>query len=468
MKNINLVEAIINLNNSSVKEVETKMGLSDGSLRKAFKKALLPCPSYFINLSAEDFSINEEQKKNISYLYENYFGKSKTIKEISLELSLSEKKIKQFLKDNKITHSSFFKDINSLENVDNLENEIQNLIELKIKKKLEDKKVQETKKNSESWVNWKVSFLDEFVNSVKNLQHKKVSFKEIKKTEQAKFCAVLPLQDFHWGKFSTYNEVGKNENNYDLLKKRLEFTTNKFLNQLKNIGTCEVLYLTVGGDFFNIDTWNNTTTSGTPQDNQSSLSDMLLSGLMLMVSYINYIIESGMFKQVFLVPTPGNHDKIQSISLYTMLNLYFMNNSLIESDFKNVFQNHKVSLNVLDFKDISDNLNVQARQYVKYGNNLLVFHHGDGAKAEEMPVLIAQEARKFWGDTKYCAFFNGHYHTKFSKELNGVIQFQSSSLSGSDRWHYNKGYTTANKALNLFLFDKESGFFCELYNSVDF
>lgn len=456
----NIIKSVILLQTQEISEIETLLGKYPGYLRKLFKKNNLPSPSIFTNLK-KLVILSEDDKTNIKILYENYFGKSKTVKQISKDLNIPDYIIKSFLKENNITHDS---NILSYEE-ENLEKEIKKIVNFKLQKNLEDKKLSEIKTNSDKWLTWKDSFLEPFINFCKTHKHINIPIEESSK--KSEYCIVLPVQDFHWGKVTNYNEINKtSQNSYEILESRLVHCTANLIGNAKNFGVAEEIYLTVGGDFFNMDTWTGTTTAGTAQDNENSIVNALLSGLMLKVAYINYLLDSGVTNKINLIVTPGNHDRLSSISLYTMISLFFMNNDRVCSKLKDELVGQNVGID--NYMSIANNLDVRTRQYVKYGNTLICFTHGDGMKAEDLPLTIAQEAREMWGQTENCVFFNGHFHHKIVKEFSGVIQFQVGSLSGADRWHQNKGYVTSNKTLSFFLLNKDNGVFAELCEKVRF
>ena len=69
-------------------------------------------------------------------------------------------------------------------------------------------------------------------------------------------CAVISLQDIHFGK----------EGN-DTIDKDFEDTVKNLVTRANAIHHIETMYFVVGGDLINMDTFQGTTTSGTPLDN---------------------------------------------------------------------------------------------------------------------------------------------------------------------------------------------------------
>jgi hypothetical protein len=97
------------------------------------------------------------------------------------------------------------------------------------------------------------------------------------------------------------------------------------------------------------------------------------------------------------------------------------------------------------------------RKYYKYKNSLIGLTHGDGAKLPSLPLLMAQEKPLLWSETKYRYWYLHHLHHKqrykFMSSFDNVgvtVEFLRSP-SGSDAWHYQKGYTGSVKAVEGFI-----------------
>ena len=56
-------------------------------------------------------------------------------------------------------------------------------------------------------------------------------------------------------------------------------------------------------------------------------------------------------------------------------------------------------------KNISFDVSISHRKYFKYGTSLIGTTHGDGAKQQDLPLLMAQESGKLWSDTKHLKIF---------------------------------------------------------------
>ena len=55
---------------------------------------------------------------------------------------------------------------------------------------------------------------------------------------------------------------------------------------------------------------------------------------------------------------------------------------------------------------------MQNRKYFKYHNNLIGTTHGDGAKENDLPLLMAHEAKEDWAVVNHRYFYTHHIHHK--------------------------------------------------------
>jgi hypothetical protein len=101
------------------------------------------------------------------------------------------------------------------------------------------------------------------------------------------------------------------------------------------------------------------------------------------------------------------------------------------------------------------------RKYFKYGQNLLGFSHGDGARPEDMPLLMATESQD-WVSCPHRYIYLHHIHHKkiirfkAGQDYGGIpVEFLRSG-AGSDRWtHTNFG--GQKMAIEAFVHHPENG-----------
>jgi hypothetical protein len=96
------------------------------------------------------------------------------------------------------------------------------------------------------------------------------------------------------------------------------------------------------------------------------------------------------------------------------------------------------------------------RKYIQYGDNVLGFTHGDGAKEKDLPLLMAHEAGQMWMSThKYI--YTHHVHHKSAKDYMGVCVESLRSPSGTDSWHHRQGFQHSPKAIEGYIHSPING-----------
>jgi hypothetical protein len=81
--------------------------------------------------------------------------------------------------------------------------------------------------------------------------------------------------------------------------------------------------------------------------------------------------------------------------------------------------------------------------YFEFGQNLIGTTHGDGAKGQDLPLLMASDVPEMWGRTMFRLWLVGHIHHKYIKEYTGCVVEYVRTLAGKDAWHHGKGYRSA-------------------------
>lgn len=95
-------------------------------------------------------------------------------------------------------------------------------------------------------------------------------------------------------------------------------------------------------------------------------------------------------------------------------------------------------------------------QYLRHGKNLIGLAHGDGAKMEALPGIMAVDKPQDWGATLYRCWLTGHVHHQQCKEYPGCTVESFRTLATRDAWHNGKGYRSG-QSLSCITFDDEYG-----------
>ncbi len=274
-------------------------------------------------------------------------------------------------------------------------------------------------------------FFEEFIDRVKKYSPKYPKVNRIKVSDPR--MLVYAPADIHIGKYSRKQETGK-DYNADIAVNRVLDATDGILNEVQ-ASKFEKIILVGGNDALHIDNPRNTTTSGTFQDTQCLWWEIVDIAVDMYRKVIETLIPVA---EVEVVWVPSNHDFTLGICVGKILEAWFGKSN------------------------VTFDCSLNHRKYRQYGNNLLGFTHGDGAKLNDLPMLMANESPKFWAATKYRYMYFGHVHhkdlTKWKSEKDyiGVTVEALRSPSESDRWSHTNGYTNM-PAIDAFVLHPEFG-----------
>ena len=284
----------------------------------------------------------------------------------------------------------------------------------------------------------------EFLEDLKKLSPQVPS--NFRKQPQEGKLLEITVFDLHFGKVAWHEEVGENYN-IEIATQRFNDCIDYFIDLYKGTSLGRIL-LPISNDFFNSDRSHpfNSTTSGTPQEEDTRWQNTFRKGRELLITNIQKLSK---IAPVEVKVVPGNHDYERSFYLGDSLEGWFYNDQ---------------NVNI----DNSPN----PRKYFSYGKNLIGFTHGNNEKLADLPMIMAQENPTAWAMSYYREFHLGHLHHKkegrfnATNELQGVMVRHMSSLSGTDSWHHKKGYIGARKSAEAFLWDKEKGLLNQSYFNI--
>ena len=246
---------------------------------------------------------------------------------------------------------------------------------------------------------------------------------------------VINPADIHIGKYANHLETGDGYN-VEIACERVLEGLQGLIDKSKGFEVDRVLFC-VGNDILHIDNVYNTTTAGTNQDVDGKWWEHFEIALALYVKCVEILRE---IAPVDVVHSMSNHDYQSGFHLAHALKSWFRRDS-----------------------EVSFDISVAHRKYYKYGKNLIGLEHGDGAKMDKLPLLMAQEQPSLWSETTHRYWYLHHLHHKVkhkwldAKDFIGVTVEYMRSPSGTDSWHSRKGFTGVPKAVEGFLHQKESG-----------
>ena len=277
---------------------------------------------------------------------------------------------------------------------------------------------------------------NELLEKIKDLiEENQPYYAPIKREKEANHLLVINPADIHIGKYANKTETGEGYNNNIAVKRVLEGIEG-LLTKSEGF-TVERILFCVGNDILHIDNVYQTTTKGTIQDTDGKWWEHFEIALEL---YVKCIERLRQIAPVDVVHSMSNHDYQSGFHLAHALKSWFRND-----------------------EEITFDISVAHRKYYLYGSNLIGLEHGDGAKMDKLPLLMAQEKPQMWADTQYRYWYLHHIHHKVkhkwldAKDFIGVTVEYMRSPSGTDSWHSRKGFCGVHKAVEGFIHQKESG-----------
>ena len=278
---------------------------------------------------------------------------------------------------------------------------------------------------------------EEFIDDIKKLSPKvdKISYKP--RIDKSPLLLELNIFDLHLGKIAWSEETGHNYN-LEIASKLFSDCIDEFIFECQN-KNIERIVLPIGNDFFNSDRSHpfNSTTKGTPQEEDTRWQKTFRTGRQLIVDNINKLSQ---IAPVDVIMVPGNHDYERNFYLGDSLEGWFYNNPNVNVD-----------------------NSPSPRKYYNYGKVLIGYTHGNEEKLTDLPLIMAHEKPTEWALSSFREFHLGHEHRKkeikykSTEEHQGVIIRFMSSLSATDSWHHKRGYIGSKRSAEAMFWDGEKG-----------
>lgn len=248
-------------------------------------------------------------------------------------------------------------------------------------------------------------------------------------------CLVLDPSDIHVGKLASIEETGQS---YDIQTavSQVDEGIDGIIAKTSGFGIDKILFV-IGNDVLHTDTVKRTTTSGTHQDTSGTWGQAFTAAKNMYVRAIERLLPVA---DVHVIFNPSNHDYMSGWMLAQTLEAYFRNSVNVTFD-----------------------VSIAHRKYTSYGVNLIGTNHGDGAKLDKLPLIMAQEAPELWVNCDKRYIYCHHIHHKQThkflsgKDYIGVTVEYLRTPSASDSWHHRNGYVGAKRAIEAFVHSKKHG-----------
>lgn len=392
---------------------------------------------YFTYLRVADqiITVEGDKHREMRQAYSNMVGKPASMNEICRRFGIPRAWFDEYRRRHNWTHDMDPFTDEEIESADP-EQLVEDLVLMRRKHlhhKFERRRWAEIEKDAEAYRMFEDSVLNEF----RMLIHESPQPVEKLDIEQSDnpYALVISPTDFHWGKHGWVDEVGETYD-FDEARHRLFTKTEELVERLPSAP--ETIILATGSDWFHVDTDHATTTKGTAQDTCGSPAEILMTGCLLAREHIDLLRQVSHVDVVFM---PGNHDRMSAIALMMYLSAVYEN-----------------------CEDVTIHRSPKVRHYMRYGNTLMGFIHGDGAK--NLVEMMSNEQRRLWGECPHHVWFHGHLHHQKLTEKGGAMILQLPSLAGHDRYHYRQGYTSSQAGLAAHIIDYDLGLIGSMFAPV--
>ena len=240
----------------------------------------------------------------------------------------------------------------------------------------------------------------------------------------------IALFDLHLGKLGWKPEAG---GDYDMKIARSVFfaAIQELVEKAQKQGEISRILFPVGNDYLTIDSDNNETTKGTPQDVDSRFAKIYREGRKMLVEAVELLRQ---IAPVDVMVVAGNHDHHSMFHLGDALECWFHGHD-----------------------DVTVNNDPISRKYYQFGQNMICFSHGHLEKHNQLPQLAAVEQPAMWAATTYREWHVAHFHHESVKEYMGTNVRILPSLTGADRYHHDNGYVGAKRIAQAFRFHELNG-----------
>ena len=240
----------------------------------------------------------------------------------------------------------------------------------------------------------------------------------------------ISLPDFHYGKITGVSQEKAN---------RIYLNTIKELHRKATGLNIERFILPIGNDGLNSEGYSRATTKGTPQHDSEEWQETFRGYWKLLVLAIDYLAA---FAPVDVIVIQGNHDFERMFYIGEVIESWYRDSTVVDVD-----------------------NSYESRKYYVYGNNLIMFTHGDKEKPAVMPIIMATEQPVKFAKCKYREIHCGHQHREIVNTYTGGIKVRFlPSICPNDTWHKVMGYGAMREA-QAYIWNKSKG--CEGHLQVN-
>jgi hypothetical protein len=274
----------------------------------------------------------------------------------------------------------------------------------------------------------------------------RVKKRKAKKTDSANMLFELDIYDPHVGMYAAERQTLESDYDCDIAARRMVDAAEALASRSNRPSKVVIVF---GGDVMHMDT-RDFRTSSTASNHVLDVDTRYQRVVNYVVSASTEVVEiaAAIGAEVEIVITPGNHDWHACVWLTSVLSAYYSR-----------------------CKHISVCTQQSPRKALQWGDNMLVWTHGDKIAPAKWPTIIAAEFAPLWGQTKYRYLKMGHVHHKKTiapvvvNEQAGLCVEYLSALCPSDQWHADSGFVGTQRGASAFEYHKQHGLQTRFYHN---
>ena len=273
----------------------------------------------------------------------------------------------------------------------------------------------------------------------------KAPVRKSRKTDTDELLFEIDIYDAHVGMYADEKETQDADYDCDIAASRMVAAAEGLASRARRPAKCVLVF---GGDMMHSDNRSNKTeASGHVLDVDTRYHRVVEYLIRACTDVVN--IAASVAKEVEIVVIEGNHSWHSEVWLARVLDAYYSKcpNIKVKSD-------------------------PSPRKHMVWGDNLLLWAHGDRIAAQKWPMIIAAEFAKEWGQTKWRHLKMGHVHHKKAmapvivNEQAGLVVEYLEALCATDAWHSGAGFVGSQKGASAFEYHKTEGLITRYLKSV--
>jgi len=264
-----------------------------------------------------------------------------------------------------------------------------------------------------------------------------------RKTDSDEILFEIDIFDPHVGMYADERETLDQDYDCDIAARKMIEAVEELASRSNRPKKCVLVF---GGDTLHSDN----------RSNKTELSGNVLDVDTRYQRVINYLIRASrdavqicasIADEVELVILKGNHSWHSDCWLAQVLDAYY----------------HACP-------NVTVRIDQSPRSAMVWGDNLIVWAHGDRIPANKWPMVISAEFAKQWGLTKHRYLRCGHIHSQKTiapvivQEQSGIIVEFCPALCPSDAWHSESGYVGNQRGASAVEYHKSKGRISSLFH----